>query len=173
MSQYQSSQMPQEKFLRISVNLLYQAFIDAGRTEAKALFRELAEGKRTALTNVIMEDGGKLRFDLSLTQEQFRGSLNFSTFKRGLTELLVRADKALNNSEKLTVFSGKEDRNQMIFGVLGTTVDGDQVNVLALGADSNSAGAVELRLMYLDHSQFDRSAVAGAPESEQPESGQA
>ena len=167
MSQFQSAQMPQERFLRISVNLLFKTFLEASRTEAKKLFREIEDGTRVSLTEVVMEDGGRVRFDLSLNTELYNGSINWSSFRRGLVEMLQLADKALNEGRKLTVFSGKEDPNQIIFGVLGTTVEGEHTNVLALGANSAAAGAVELRLMYLDHSQFAGAGAPGAPGSEE------
>ena len=48
MSQFQSSKMSQERFLRISVNLLFKSFVEASRTEAKKLFREIEDGTRDA-----------------------------------------------------------------------------------------------------------------------------
>ncbi len=171
MSRFQSSQMSRERFLRISVNLLFKTFIEASRTEAKKLFREIEDGTRVALTEVVMEDGGRVRFDVSLNTELHRGTLNWGGFRRGLLELLQLADKTLNEERKITVFSGKEDPNQMIFGILGTTVEGEHANVLALGANSSAAGAVELRLMYLDYSQFADAAAAGVPAAGVPAAG--
>ncbi len=165
MSQFQSSQMSQERFLRIAINLLFKTFIEASRTEAKKLFRGIVDGTRVALTEVEMEDGGRVRFDLALNTELYNGTINWSSFRRGLFEVLQLADKALNEQRPVKVFSGTEDANQLIFGVLGTTVEGEHTNVLALGADSSTAGAVELRLMYLDYTQFAETAGQSAAET--------
>lgn len=149
--------IPRDKFLLIAINLLHRNFIEAGRTRAKRLFREIHEGRAAAITSVTMEDDSTVRFKLSLDHSEFGGHLNFSTFRAGLTNLLGNISRALQDKQEVRVFSMEHHPGSLLFGITGVTVEGDRTNVLALGADTQGrAGTVTLRLMYLDPRQFTR-----------------
>jgi hypothetical protein len=158
MPQLQTSSIPREKFLRLCTNLLYTVFLQAARTEAKRLYRQLDAGTKVALTRMQMEDKSELRFDLSMDKSQHRGKLNFTSFRNGLALLVNNLNEQLLGAEDIQVFSAQDNPEQMIFGVLGVTQEAGQANVLALGADTGTAGeaSVELQLLYLDPAQFAR-----------------
>ena len=73
MADYQTQSISREKFLVIAINLLHKSLVDAARTDAKNVFKELAEGKTYPLTNVRMENKSIVRFDVQLDDSEFVG----------------------------------------------------------------------------------------------------
>ncbi|MEM1113013.1 MAG: hypothetical protein AAGI11_13970 [Pseudomonadota bacterium] len=156
MSQSQVQSLPQDKFLRMSINLLYRAFQEATRTQAKQLYRQIEEGRVVGLSQVRMEDESVMRVDLSADCSEYRGKLNFGAFKASVQTLISNLAKAVEEERELRVFSAEGDPNMILFGCSAVTVEQQQANVMALGADlSSSAGVVRLQLMYLDPVQFE------------------
>ncbi len=149
--------IPKDKFLLLAINLLHRHFIAAGRTQAKRLYREIHEGRIAPITTVKMKDGSTLAFRLSLDHSEFAGHLNFGAFRGGLNVLLGNISRALRDKREVTVFSGQQGPESVLFGITGVTVDGDRTSVMVLGADTaGQAGVVTLMLMYLDPAQFAR-----------------
>ncbi len=157
MAQVQSQSIPRDKFLLMAVNLLARAFIQAPRTDAKRVYREMAEGRPIQLATVEMEDKSTARFDLSLDHGEFRGKLNYGAFRASLATLLGNITAKLQEEgTEVSVFTAGEDPNNMIFGVNAVTIEEEQPNVLVLGADTGMRGnSVMLKLMYLDPEQFE------------------
>jgi hypothetical protein len=155
MAATQNQSISQEQFLTLSVNLLNKAFLEATRTKAKNLYREISEGALVPLTRVQMEDGSLVRFDLRLDQSEFRGRLNYGSFRASLTTLIANLVEALRNKKSIKVFHAEHERQVMIFGVTAPTVEEGRANVMVLGADiSEGQPSVMLQLMYLDPEQF-------------------
>ena len=50
----------------IAANLLNDGILEADRTTAKRIFRELEASRKVTLTNLKMEDGGTVRMDLTM-----------------------------------------------------------------------------------------------------------
>lgn len=147
--------IPKEKFLLIALNLLHRQFIAAPRTEAKRLYREIAEGRIIPLTRVRMEDDSTVDFRLEMDHSELESKLNFGAFRAGLSVLLTNISGALQQQRDVTVFNMQQREQSVMFGITGVTVEGETPNVLVLGADtSGPPGNVLLRLMYLDHRQF-------------------
>jgi hypothetical protein len=160
MAQNQSQTIPRDKFLTIAVNLLYKAFLENRRTEAKNVFRDMAAGRTVHLTNVQMEDRSQVRFDIALDHSEFRGKLNFGAFRASLVLLVAQLSDALRAGKDIKVFSDENNPDNVIFGLSAPTEEDGEVNVMVLGVDSSEArGTIELRLQYLDPAQF-------APESD-------
>ena len=156
MAQVQSQSISRDKFLLMAVNLLGRAFIQAPRTDAKRVYREMEEGRPIHLATVEMEDKSTARFDLSLDHGEFRGKLNYGGFRASLATLLGNITAKLQEEDpEVSVFTAGDDPNNMIFGVNAVTVEAEQPNVLVLGADTGMRGnSVMLKLMYLDPEQF-------------------
>ncbi|PLW82768.1 hypothetical protein CWI75_09355 [Kineobactrum sediminis] len=162
MAQDQTQTIPRDKFLTMSVNLLYKAFLESRRTEAKNVFRDMLAGKSVHLTNVQMEDKSQVRFDIALDHSEYPGKLNFGGFRASLAMLISQLSEALRAEQDIKVFTAEENPDVIIFGVTGVTYEDDQASVLVLGADSSeSRGAIELRLQYLDPAQFAPQPAAG------------
>lgn len=152
----QSKSLTADKFLKVSINLLSRALLEANRTEAKKTFRDLEEGKTVALTQLQMEDKSLVRFDLALNASQYQGRLNFGNFKLGLTLLIANAIEALKEPEKIRTYRNERDPNSVLFGVTAATAEDGKPSVLVLGADSRSSEAsVLLQLSYIDYQQFE------------------
>ncbi|MFT4875077.1 hypothetical protein [Congregibacter sp.] len=155
----QRKSLPTDKFLTVAVNLIHKALIEPSRTEAKSLYRDLEERKTVSLTNLRMEDGSMVRFDLSLSSEHYQGRLNFTSFRAGLTMLLSSIAEAIKKPESLKTFASEASDNSVMFGITALTSEEGKPSVLVLGADSGRGGPnVELQLMYLDPSQFEQTA---------------
>ncbi|MEQ8515529.1 MAG: hypothetical protein RIC38_07990 [Chromatocurvus sp.] len=155
MAATQTQSIPQDKFLTLSVNLLNKVFLEASRTDAKNLYREISEGAPVALTRVQMEDKSEVRFDLRLDHSEFRGRLNYGSFRASLTTLIANIVEALRDRKPVKVFHADHDRNIVIFGITAPTVEDNEANVMVLGADaSEGQPSVMLQLMYLDPDQF-------------------
>lgn len=166
MAQNQSQSIPRDKFLTIAVNLLYKAFLENRRTEAKNVFRDMAAGRSVHLTNVQMEDRSQVRFDVALDHTEFRGKLNFGAFRSSLAMLVAQLSDALRAGKDIKVFSEQNNPDNVVFGLTAATEDEGEVNVLVLGADSSATrGSIELRLQYLDPAQFAPESDAAPPEA--------
>ena len=160
MAQNQSHTIPRDQFLTIAVNLLYKAFLENRRTEAKNVFRDMAAGKSVHLTNVQMEDRSQVRFDVALDHTEFRGRLNFGAFRASLVLLVAQLSDALRAGKDIKVFSDQGNPDNVVFGLSAPTEEDGEINVMVLGVDSSATrGSIELRLQYLDPAQF-------APEQE-------
>ena len=157
MAQISQQTIPKDKFLMIAANLLHRQFIAAGRTAAKQLYREIEAGRVMPMTTVKMEDESTVQFSIELDHSEFQGHLNFSAFKASVSSLLGNFARALQEKKEVTVFSQDRGPNAVLFGITGPTVEDNQANVMMLGSDGGGvAGAVMLRLMYLDPAQFSR-----------------
>jgi len=155
MAATKNQSIPQDKFLTLSVNLLNKVFLEASRTDAKSLYRQISEGGPVALTRVQMEDKSEVRFDLRLDHTDFRGKLNYGSFRASLTTLIANIVEVLRDGKPVKVFQADHDRNVFIFGITAPTVEDHEANVMVLGADaSQDQAAVMLQLMYLDPDQF-------------------
>jgi hypothetical protein len=152
-----------DRFLTLAVNLLHKVFLEASRTEAKNLYREISEGRSAPLTRVRMEDGSEVRFEVALNHSEYRGRLNFGAFRAGLTLLVAKIAEALREKRPVKTFHAEHDANVLIFGISAVTVEAGEPSVLVLGADAGSGQpSVVLQLLYLDHAQLAEGAGAGA-----------
>lgn len=155
MADYQTQSISREKFLVIAINLLHKSLVDAARTDAKNMFKELTEGKTLPLTNVRMENQSIVRFDVQLDDSEFVGNLNFGAFKTSLALLISNLSEALQAEKNIPVFTAQDSPEMLMFGVTAVTYEDSQPNVMVLGSDSGTEQAtVQLKLMYLDPVQF-------------------
>jgi hypothetical protein len=162
MASVQNQSIPRDQFLTMAINLLHRAFIEAGRTEAKKLYRTVAEGKTVPLTKVEMEDKSVVRFDLSLDHSEYDGTLNYGAFRNSLATLLSNLARALQEGHQIPSFSAQGDDKNQIIGITGVTMERDVPAVMVLSVNvSNRDAAVMLRPMYLDYQQFLRSQEDG------------
>jgi hypothetical protein len=167
MPQSQIQSMPQDKFLLVAVNLLHKAIVEATRTEAKALYQQIASEKVVNLTKVKLVDSSIATFQLSLSHSEFQGRLNFGAFRASVTALIANIAQALREERELKVLNALNGGSAMIFGITAVTQESSQRNVMVLAIDSSEEDeATILQLMYLDPTQFaagSAPAQAGAP----------
>ncbi|MEH6590465.1 MAG: hypothetical protein V7746_09425 [Halioglobus sp.] len=156
MSTNNTQSIPQDQFLTMAANLLYKAFLDSSRTKSKNIYKELVAGKLIPLTTVKMEDESTVRFNVALDFSEYQGNLNFGAFRSSVSLLISSLGESLRKKEEVTTFSAHQDPNAMIFGVTAVTREGNDPNVMVLGADmSGDNPSVTLKLMYIDHKQFE------------------
>lgn len=155
MATTQSQSIPRDQFLTMAINLLHKAFIEANRTDAKNLFKSVAEGRTVPLTRVEMEDKSIVRFDVSLDHSEYEGSLNFGAFKASLATLLGNLVTAMQEGRSIPSYTAQENERNQIIGITGVTVEKDVPAVMVLSVQtSDREAAVMLRPMYLDYEQF-------------------
>ncbi len=151
----------------MAVNLINRHVLEAGRTEAKQLFRSLEDRRAVALTNLRAEGGAMVRVDLRLDPREFDGALNFSAFRDGVLALLSQLSNVIQSEAGLTTFRPimKEgevrdaDTPERLFAVGGFTVHEQRTNVLMLGVTPSSDSPVLcLQLVYVDPEQFQTAA---------------
>ncbi len=154
----QNHSIPRDQFLIMAINLLHRAFIEANRTEAKSLFKTVAEGKAIPLTKVQMEDKSTVRFDISLDHSEYDGTLNYGAFRASLATLLTNLSKAVQEGQNIPSFTAQGNDKNQIIGITGVTVERDVPAVMVLSVNvSDRDAAVMLRPMYLNYEQFLRS----------------
>jgi hypothetical protein len=169
MARYQTQSIPTGKFLSMSANLLHRAFIEANRTSAKQVFRELSGGGTVPIATVRMEDDSTVHFRVALDHSEFRGRLNYGAFRASLATLLANIAGALREEKAVSTFAGAGGEDSMIFGISAVTVEEGTPSVMVLGADMGAPGAgVLLRLMYLDPAQFEQQQVADSGSDADP-----
>jgi hypothetical protein len=142
-----------EKFLTIASNILYKSFFEAARTDAKNMYKALAEGKRVALINLKMEDDSELRFDVSLDGTEFCGTINFGAFRSSLQALIGSTSGQLEAEKEIVTFTERES-GEILFGVPGLTQEDGQLNALMLSGGFSAVGVVHLKLQYMEPGQF-------------------
>lgn len=148
--------MPIDRFLTVAVNLLNTALLEASRTDAKRIYRELEQGKDVTITHLEMEDKSLVRVDLGLDHRRYQGDLTFSSFRTGVASLLSNAVKALEEPEKLKTYRSEDDPNAVLFGFMAITAQYGKPSVLVLGSETGGGKAlIRLGLTYLDHVQFE------------------
>lgn len=158
MATTETKNIPADQFLTMAINLLHKAFIEQGRTEAKKLFKTVAEGKIVALTNVQMEDKSVVRFDVALDHSEYQGKLNFGAFRASLSTTLGNLVKAMQDGHKINTYTAEHNDSNMIFGITGVTVENDIPAVMVVSTQVSDRGAaVMLKPMYLNYEQFQQS----------------
>ena len=157
MAELQSHTIPKEQFLTIAANLLYRSLLDASRTQAKRLFRELESGRTLALTDVKMEDGSTVRFKLALDHSEVDGKLNFGAFRASVTTLVHNLGETLRQEQpSIPVFTAEHRPEMSLYGVTAVTSEDDRPRVMVLGSDTEPGRAeIQLRLTYLSPDQFE------------------
>ncbi len=158
-----STEMDSNQFATIAVNLLHRGLLEADRTSAKRIFRELEEGRTVTLTKLKLDDGGIVRVDLVLKTDAFNGSLNYSAFRDGVLVLVARLSDELRAGKRLPIFQPIDPPDDLpedvaetkLFGASGATVHDGTANVLMLGVKARSEQpVVTLQLVYVDPDQF-------------------
>lgn len=147
----------------IAANLLNNGVLEAERTTAKRIFRELEGRRKVTLTQLKMEDGGTVRMDLAMDARAFNGSLNFSAWRDGVLALVARLSDDLRTGKPLPVFKPLDTEEQgsdgvsdlnLIGSVGGTNHDG-MINAIMLGlAPDPERPIVTFSLIYVDPDQF-------------------
>ncbi len=150
------------QFATVAANLLHQGVLEAGRTTAKRMFRELDAGRKVTITQLRMEDEGLTRIDLSLDKSAFQGVMNYSAFRDGVLALVARLSETLRDEKAIGVLTPiidgqatADDSTMKMFDVAGLTIHDETPNVLLLGVVASSEEPlVTLHLVYVDPAQF-------------------
>ncbi|MGD2008422.1 MAG: hypothetical protein PVJ95_09125 [Cellvibrionales bacterium] len=155
----------------IAANLLNQGILEADRTTAKRIFRELEVGRKVTLTHLRMEDGGTTRMDLALDARSFNGNLNFSAWRDGVLALVARISDDLRTGKALPVFRPldteeglpESEQGLNLIGSIGGTNHDGIVNAIMLGLSPDpEKPVVTFSLVYVDPDQFSPEASASS-----------
>lgn len=158
----------------IAANLLNDGVLEADRTTAKRIFRELEGSRKVTLTHLKMEDGGTVRMDLAMDARAFNGSLNFSAWRDGVLALVARLSDDLREGKPLPVFkpldtdeqASDADNNLNLIGSVGGTNHDGMINAIMLGLSPDpERPIVTFSLVYVDPDQFLSADAASASSS--------
>lgn len=165
MSQIHTQSIDRDKFLTMAANLMFKAFLEPSRTQAKALYRTIEEGKAVHLTDVQMEDKSTVGFEVALDHSELKGKLNYGAFRASVATLVHNLGETLRQEDaEIPVFTADDNPEVKIFGVTAVTYEGKDPRVMVLGADQGSGRPViQLRLMYLDPVQFQQGSGESGP----------
>ena len=136
-----------------SIQLLFDYLINSPKHEGNNRFKKLIESDRHVISEMPLEFGLPVQIMLSLDYSEFKGELDFTSFKKYLAQLVGLLAMTLENGEELLL---REEKNTKRFLVeLAAPVDADeQQNILMLGINLQSASVVALELMFFEPSQF-------------------
>lgn len=141
-------------------NFLKLVFFDNSRNNAKRCYRDLEEGKRVRLPSLTLADNSRTEVTLSMDISERRGKLAFSTFKKQMAAVLSRIAKEMEAGNDVPLLA-TADGMQRVVNLPVAFKEGDHTNVLAAGFHLKT-GELELKLMYLDPSQFSAQGASAA-----------
>ncbi|MEH6549980.1 MAG: hypothetical protein V7711_14935 [Pseudomonadales bacterium] len=162
MSNFSSYSMKPLQFLNMAGSVLHKTFFDSTRQIAKRVYKDIVDGKRQALMTVALEDKSEMQIYLSLDHSEYRGTINFSQFRRQIGVLVSRYAARVQEEGEINLMTNEETGAQLL-NIPAVVADGDQLNVLVLGWISKAPGTMDLQLMFLDPEQFRK------PEGEEAE----
>lgn len=153
MSELSSHSITPEAVLTLAANILYRAFFESSRIEAKQIYSGLDGGEARQLLRLAMDDDSELDVWLQLDESEYRGKLNYSGFKSHIGVLLARIKERLDGEGDANILESANG-SEKLFNIPALVADGDAANVLVLGLGPAIPARLTLKLMYLDPSQF-------------------
>lgn len=153
MSQSQSVSMESQRFFTGALNVLHAGFIKASRAQAKRHYARVHGGAVLELAKLRLADGSEMLFRVALDQSEFRGKLDFSTFRKALLQLLAKLQDRIRFKGELNVYKS-EETGALLLNLPAILAEGGRTNVMMLGVDKPEPGVVTLRLQFLDPEQF-------------------
>lgn len=153
MSQNQSVSMEPQRFFTGALNVLHAGFIRASRAQAKRHYARVHGGAVLELAKLRLGDGSDLLFRVALDQSEFRGKLDFATFRKALMQLLAKLQDRIRFKGELNIYRN-EQSGAMLLNLPSILTEDGRTNVMMLGVDPPEPGVVTLRLQFLDPEQF-------------------
>ena len=144
------------KLFNMSANLLAAGFFKQKPDQAKALYKQLKDGKQVKageLTN--SQNGGKLPVTLELDRSEFIGPFNYPNFQASLRALLQRFETHGRKDPELKTLRTLQNEKSggVLFNLPGVIEIDNQINVL-MAAIEPSKNGMTLRLIFMDPEQF-------------------
>lgn len=152
MSEVSSHSLKSNEMVSVLGNLLKLVFFDNSRNNAKRSFRDLEEGKTLRLPALTLPDESRTEVTLTMDCSECKGKVVFSSFKKHLAAVLGRIAKEMEAGNDVPILAS-EDGMQRVVNLPVAFKNDEHVNVLAAGFALKTA-ELELKLMYLDPSQF-------------------
>ncbi|MGS2724800.1 hypothetical protein ACVBEJ_13760 [Porticoccus sp. GXU_MW_L64] len=142
------------ELLNLCNGLLANLFYKLPKPKAKELFLEVKKGGSPVLGDITVGEHTKLKLKLTLDYSEFVGpGFNFDIFRTALKGLLERINTTLRLKADLGLRANQQ--GGVMVGFAGTVRKGDQFNVLMMVVDMGSPGEINLRLIFVEPSQFD------------------
>ena len=143
---------PEKLLLAIHQNLTGH-FFNGPKTEAKAAFNQLRDGKQLPLLEIKSPELGDVVGKLALDFSEFVGNLNYSAFRDALASHLNHVADRLQNEKGPNIFSS-EDSGAMLFHIPGVVEVDNQPNFLVTGLQQTKPGELTVKLMFLDPKNY-------------------
>ena len=153
-----SPQQPKANFpelLNLCNGLLHNLFFKLPKPKSKELFMEVKKGGSPTLGQITVGENTKLDLKLVLGYGEFVGpGFNFDVFRTALKGLLERINTTLRLKADLGLRTNQQ--GGVLVGFAGTVRTGEQLNALMMVVDLGTAGEINLRLIFVDPSQFEQ-----------------
>ena len=138
---------------------LNHLFYLSGRDEAKRAFKTIHEGNETPLFKLNTHkknDPSKITSEvacfLTLDASEHQGALNFSKFRQGLASMILGIQDRVENDKNLNIM--RSDSGEMLFHIPGVLSEDGETNILVCGVAQSAPGKVQIKLMYIDPSNY-------------------
>lgn len=150
----QDFEIKPKELMTIIINGLNQLFFKDPEPEGKLLFDEVLGGGSAKILHLETKSGD---FDchLKLDITEYTGDLNYDSFRTLLASHLHRAAGQLKNKDPLNLFTNK-DNNELVFHIPGVVASAEQTNLMVSSVQQSRPGVIDIKLMCLDPSQFNK-----------------
>ncbi|MBU3069283.1 hypothetical protein KOI40_05585 [Aestuariicella sp. G3-2] len=151
--------------LDLGCGIMHQAFIKQPADKAKALLKDLKNGKRIplgalTLTNKNAEgevkDQLEVPMSLELDYSEFKGAgFGFPVFEAALKAMLSRIGQTLKAKKDLNILTNQETGGTLVHQPGVVKVD-DQFNVLVVCIEPGKKEDIIFKLMFVDPDQYEQ-----------------
>ncbi len=159
------------QLVNLACNLLHQGFLKQPRDKAKALLKELKQGKRPKLGTLTIGEKIEAPLHLELDYSEFRGGFNFPAFEAALKAMLQRISLQLRKKEDLNILTNETQGSALVHlpGVIQSR-DG-RFNVMVMSFELGKPKEIGIRVMFVDPDQYEalKSEAEDVVDEDEPE----
>lgn len=144
------------QLVNLACNLLHQGFLKQPKDKAKALLKDLKNGKRLKMGNLTIGEKMEVPLHLVLDYSEFRGGFNFPAFEAALRAMLQRISVQLKRKKDLNILTNEEQGSALVHlpGVIQSQ-DG-RYNVLVMSFEMGKPKEIGIRVMFVDPDQYEQ-----------------
>ena len=152
--------------LDLGCGIMHQAFIKQPADKAKALLKDLKNGKAVKLGAITLTpknvdgkaiegQGHELPLKLALDYSEFVGPFGFPVFLDSLKAMLARIGQTLREKKDLNLLTNHEQGSVLVHQPGVIQVNG-QYNVMVVAIEPGKNKEITLRLMFVDPEQYEQ-----------------
>lgn len=121
-------------------------------------FKNLTDMQQHFVAEMPTSADSTARVNLKLDYSEYRGDLNFTGFKKFLTQLIGLLAQALDGDDDIPLRQEAQAQRYLISLPAAIEID-DQLNVLMMGFDLRDLNEITIELLFFDPTQFSSGAT--------------